>query len=289
VPDPGAGGGEIETTMAPALVLTLVLAGLPPPASIHWEKNFDEAMKRARREKKPVIVDFWADWCGWCHRLDSTTYADPIVAEKAKDFVAVKVDTEGGHRDREVRDRYRVNNLPTIVFLTPNGRQILRVNGFQGPGRFPRTLEEALEVEDRLGVWEEDLERDPNDAEALFALGQHLFDQECYQESEDLLERAAAHDRDRPLMDRRRTRLLLAILQNVRRRYAEAETLIKEALSLGAKGEDEAKLLFILGHTYVVWGRRAEGVQTMQAIVREYPQSPLAQKARETLVGLEHK
>lgn len=273
----------------PVLALTLLLAGSPPPAAIHWEKGFDQAMKRARRENKPVLVDFWADWCGWCHRLDSTTYADPIVAEKAKDFVSVKVDTEGGHRDREVRDRYRVNNLPTIVFLTPNGHQVLRVNGFQGPGRFPRTLEQALEVWSRLSVWEEDLERDPNDAEALFALGQHLFDQECYQESADLLERAASHDQARPLMERRRTRLLLAILQNVQRRYAEAETLIKEALSLGAKGEDEAKLLFILGHTYVAWGRRAEGVQTMQAIVREYPQSPLAQKARETLVVLEHK
>ena len=73
------------------------------------------------------------------------------------------------------------------------------------------------------------------------------------------------------------------------RRYAEAETLIKEALSLGAKGEEEAKLLFVLGHTYVSWGRRAEGVQTMRAIVQEYPQSPLAQKARETLVNLERK
>jgi thiol-disulfide isomerase/thioredoxin len=275
--------------MTPVLAFTLALAGSLPPPAIHWEKNFDEAMKKARREKRPVIVDFWAEWCGWCHRLDNTTYADPIVAEKAKGFVAVKVDTEGGRRDREVRDRYRVYNLPTIVFLTPNGRQVLRVNGFQGPGRFPRTLERALEVSSRLSVWEEALESDPNDAEALFSLGQHLFDQECYEESEELLERAAAHDQDRPLMDRRRTRLLLAILQNVERRYAEAETLIKEALSLGAKGEDEAKLLFILGHTYVAWGRRAEGAQAMRAIVREYPQSPLAQKARETLGVLEHK
>ena len=47
--------------------------------------------------------------------------------------------------------------------------------------------------------------------------------------------------------------------------------------------------LFVLGRTYVQMGRHAEGVATMQIIVREYPQSPLAQKAKETLVNLERR
>jgi hypothetical protein len=42
----------------------------------------------------------------------------------------------------------------------------------------------------------------------------------------------------------------------------------------------------VLGRTYVSWGRHAEGVATMEIIVKEFPQSPLAQKARETLVNL---
>jgi len=275
--------------MTPVLALALVVAGSAHPTGIRWEKNFDEAMKKALHKGRPVIVDFWADWCSWCHRLDSTTYADPVVAEKAAAFVAVKVNREGGRREVDVADRYAVHTLPTILFLSPRGRQLMRVNGFQGPGTFPRTLDAALAVAKRVSVWEDALERDPDDPAALLALGQHLFDQERYAASEELLARAAENDHGSPVMDRRRTRLLLAILQNVDRRYAEAETLIKEALSLGPRGEDEVKLLFILGHTYVSWGRRDEGVQTMQVIVREFPQSPLAQKARETIVTLERK
>ena len=70
------------------------------------------------------------------------------------------------------------------------------------------------------------------------------------------------------------------------RNFAEAERLVKEALSLEPDSEDEPKLLFVLGRTYVSSGRQAEGVATFEVIVREYPQSPVAAKARETLVNL---
>jgi thiol-disulfide isomerase/thioredoxin len=275
--------------MTSLLALTLLLAGPTPAQGIRWEKSFDRALQLAQDQDKPILVDFWAEWCGWCHRLDRTTYVEPVVAAKAENFVAVKVNTEGSHRDVEVGERYQVHSLPTILFLSPRGRQVLRVNGFQGPGRFPHTMDKALEATRRVGAWEEALELDANDAGALFALGEHLFEQECYEESYDLLMRAAGHDARRPAHERRRTRLLLAILQNVQRQYAEAESMIKEALSLDPKAPDQPSLLFILGRTYVSWGRREEGVQTMQVILREHPQSPIAQKARETLFILERK
>ena len=63
--------------------------------------------------------------------------------------------------------------------------------------------------------------------------------------------------------------------------------MIKEALSIDPRAPDQPQLLFILGRTYVSWGRRADGVSTMETIVREHPQSPMAQKAREALVLLE--
>ena len=275
--------------MISALALTLLLATPAPHGGVVWEKKFDEALERAREADKPLMVDFWADWCGWCHRLDRTTYVDPVVAAKAENFVPVKVNTEGGRREVEVVETYEVHNLPTILFLSPRGRQVMRVNGFQGPGRFPRTMDQALETARRVMAWEEAIDKDPDDATALFALGEHLFKEDCFEESHDLLARAAAHDRKRPTQERRRTRFLLAILQHVQRQFAEAETMIKEALSIDPEAPDQPQLLYILGRTYVQWGRHAEGVATMQVIVREHPQSPMAQKARETLFRLEQK
>jgi thiol-disulfide isomerase/thioredoxin len=280
--------------MSSALALSLLLAGaareapppLPPPPTIRWERNFDDALKKARKAGKPVIVDFWADWCAWCHRLDKNTYADPWVARKAQEFVAVKVNTEGSRKDIDVAVRYHVTSLPTVVFLSPEGRQLFRMNGYQGPGQFPRTLEGALQAARTVISWEEALARDPDDPRALLALGSHLFDQEYFDESRDLLQKAVSRDVEAGLDERRRARMLLAIIEHVTRNFGEAERLVKEALGLQPGPEDQPKLLFVLGRTYLSSGRQAEGVATFEVIVREYPQSPAAAKARESLVNL---
>jgi thioredoxin-like negative regulator of GroEL len=276
--------------MTSALALSLLLTGAthssPPPTTIQWEKSFDQAMRNARKAGKPVFVDFWADWCAWCRRLDRTTYADPVVVNLAQEFVTVKVNTEGSHRELEVARKYEVTSLPTIVFLSPEGRQILRLNGFLGPGQFPQTLDAALQVGERVMAWERTLDQDPDDPRCLVGLGTHLYQQQYFAEARAMLEKAVTHDESLPLEDRRRCRMMLAILQHIEHNFAEAEKLVKEALSLQPNDEDEPKLLYVLGSTYVSWDRKEEAAATMRVIVRQYPQSPVAQRARETLMSL---
>ena len=211
-------------------------SGLP---GIKWERRFPDALKKARAARKPVMVDFWAEWCGWCHRLDQTTYVDPTVVKLSEEFVAVKVDTEGDPKGAAIAVRYDVTSLPTIAFLTPQGRPLLRLNGFQGPGQFPRTLEAARDVAQRVMGWEDALERNPREPEALAALGTHLFEQDAYRESRELLSRALTFDARRPLEERKRTRLLLGAIEKSDRRYAAAENVLRQALDLPPSPEHD--------------------------------------------------
>jgi thioredoxin-like negative regulator of GroEL len=275
-----------------ALATTLVLLGGPTaaaPAGIKWTSSIDEATRLARAQRKPILVDFWAKWCGWCKKLDHTTYVDPAVTRLAEGFVALKVNAEGAPHEVEFAARYDVATLPTIAILSPGGRLVSRVSGYQGPGRFPRTLEAARGEAQKVMGWEAVLAKHPKDPTALTGLGTHLFEQEFYDEARDLLQAATHVDEAQPIPDRRRTRMLLAIIQNYDRQYPEAELLLKDALGLGPQGEDQPKLLFILGRTYVSWGRRSEARETMLVLLRDFAETPLAQKARDTLAGLERK
>src|SRR5437867_13369404 len=108
------------------------MSGPVAAGGIRWERSFEEALKKAKASRKPILVDFWAEWCGWCHRLDKTTYVDPAVVRKAEDIVAAKVNTDGSPRDTEVALRDDAQSTPTSVFLSPEGRPIQPLSDLQG-------------------------------------------------------------------------------------------------------------------------------------------------------------
>jgi thioredoxin-related protein len=66
-----------------------------PVTEITW-MSWDDAMKAMEKQPKKVFIDLYTDWCGWCKRMDQTTFADPQVVEFVnKHFYAVKFDAEG--------------------------------------------------------------------------------------------------------------------------------------------------------------------------------------------------
>jgi thiol-disulfide isomerase/thioredoxin len=274
--------------MNAGLTVILLMLGGTHESGISWGRNFDKAMALARAQQKPVIVDFWAEWCGWCHRLDKTTYADPTVVKLSHDFVAVKVDTEGSKKDVAVAYRYEVMTLPTIMFLSPSGRPLMRVGGYQGPGQFPRTMEQALEIAEEVMDWEARLAENPGDSKALVKLGVHLYEQEDFGESRELLLRAREADGKHPLAVRKQVRLVLGVEQYYSGNLMESESVLREGLALGGDEEYDAKLLYVLSRTLMKQGRKPEATKTLRKILDHYSTSHVAEKAWEMLVRLEN-
>ena len=276
--------------MTAALLVMLALGGgSPKPATIRWEHRLEDALKKAKSSGKPVMIDFWAEWCGWCHRLDQTTYVDPEVTKMvAGDFIALKIDTEAGKRSADIATRYGVQSLPTIAFISPSGRPIDRVSGYQGPGPFPRTLETVKAKASKVIAWEEALDKDSQDANALFQLGMHMFEQEAYEESRELLRRAADVDAKRPVADRKQTRMLIGIIERYDAKYQRAEAVLKEGLAMEPATEFDPEMLYVLGRVYAAWNKTAEARVALNRVLNEYPASSVAQKARETLGALGH-
>jgi len=90
--------------------------------------GFEEALARARSEKRLLMVDVYTDWCGWCKKLDREVFGSARVAEAARDVVAVRVNAEKGGED--VARRYEVEGYPTVLFVDGSGTVVKRVEGY---------------------------------------------------------------------------------------------------------------------------------------------------------------
>ncbi|SDM42099.1 Thioredoxin-related protein [Catalinimonas alkaloidigena] len=70
-------------------------AATAPAEQINW-LTFEEAMALNQKNPKKVFLDVYTDWCGWCKRMDQTTFSDPeVVKYMNENFYAVKFDAEG--------------------------------------------------------------------------------------------------------------------------------------------------------------------------------------------------
>ncbi|MGL4455594.1 MAG: thioredoxin fold domain-containing protein, partial [Plesiomonas sp.] len=93
----------------------------------------------AEAKGKPVMLDFYADWCVACKEFSKYTFSDRQVQQQFKDMVLLKADvTANNQADKELLENLRVMGLPTLLFFDRNGNEIpqSRVTGFMPAAPF---------------------------------------------------------------------------------------------------------------------------------------------------------
>ncbi len=131
-------------------------------------------LDKSRETERPVMIDLYTDWCGWCDKLDSETYVDPAVAEFMKEnFVNFKINAELGEGPGLVK-RYKVIGYPFIVFVDGNGNEIDWIIGFVTAEKFLATAKQVLAGTDTYAAFKKRHEADPQDLDAAVGYARKL-------------------------------------------------------------------------------------------------------------------
>lgn len=113
--------------------------------SITWLTSYDKALQTARADNKPVMIDFYADWCTACKYLDANIYTAPDVIKNSKKFINLKINSD---KDTDIAAHYKVYALPTLIFLDGNGKVLWRLEG--APAGTPYFIETMQKAKDKF-------------------------------------------------------------------------------------------------------------------------------------------
>jgi thioredoxin:protein disulfide reductase len=116
-------------------------------APIQSVADLDRAVEQASRQGKPVMVDFYADWCTSCKEMEATTFLDPTVRSALSGTVLLRADvTSDDANDKALLKRFGIFGPPTIAFYGRDGRErtLHRVVGYMSGAEFAAAVRAAI-------------------------------------------------------------------------------------------------------------------------------------------------
>ena len=93
------------------LTLLSLLPVLATAAKIEWVYDIEEAKKLAKKENKVIMVDVHVNGCGFCKRLDNTTYVNKEVVDLSKRMINAKLNAQTSVRSMQFANKHNIGSF----------------------------------------------------------------------------------------------------------------------------------------------------------------------------------
>lgn len=248
------------------LIVALTLAGAAlaparaqdvPTGRVDWLTDYAIALEEAALTRRPVLLTFYTSWCGWCRKLEGSTFQAPEFVNLSQHVIPVRVN---GDKDPALRGVFRVTGYPTTLLISRQGRALTRINGYLPPGPFVDRLIQGMDRRESLEPAKAGVEERPEDPTAWYALGDVLLALQRYDAARDafrtVIELGRGDGSD--LVDDSRLDIALSYLFSFK--PSEAIPLLEEFLEAHPDSDRRDQGLFFYGVALVHSGQTDQGL-----------------------------
>jgi thioredoxin-related protein len=268
-----------------AAVLALALAPQTFAAGT-WLKSVDAAQKAAKEKNQLILVDMFAEWCGWCHRFEREVFPSEAFQKATGDLVLLRLDTEDGKEGTQLSRKFGVTSLPTFVLLTPDLTMAGQIRGYAPPAQFAQMLAETRTKHEQFQLRVKNEKNLGKDWVSRLQLAKEFTARSAFDQSEPRLRKLTA-EKGIPAAIRDEAYYELALAQVLQGKYVEGAKVIKELNGLSKLGESVERSRLLLGQIYMQQGNLPAARDEFRNFKLTFPNSPLNANIDQVLPELE--
>jgi thioredoxin-related protein len=254
------------------LIAVLAVIVVPQASAGPWLKSLAVAQKKAKDGNQLIFVDLFADWCGWCHRMEQEVFPSQTFQNATDDKVLLRLNTEDGADGTKLARQYNVTSLPTFLLITGDGTMAGLIRGYAPPKEFVQSMKDA---EGRYTTFVENVKKEPTfgkDYRKRLDLAIEFGQRQNYAASEARMKRLIEESKA-PADIRDETYFNLALTQSLSGKHDEALKTIAAFSKVQNKGATFERARFLAGQIYYEQGNLMAAATELRKFKSAFPKS----------------
>jgi thioredoxin-related protein len=251
-----------------------------------WLTSLSAAQKRAKENQQLIFVDLFADWCGWCHKMEQEVFPSEAFQKATADKVLLRLNTEDGGEGTKLAQKFGISSLPTFLVLTHDLTIAGVISGYFPASAAAGTMTgvEANYQEFKKRVANESSIL--NDYQKRLDLAKELRAHFALSDSEKRL-RKLTREAGVPTDVRDEAWYQLAMTQAMSKKLGDALKTLGDFAAVQSTGTSFERSRLLAGEIYVQQGNYSGAITEFKKFKQTFPNSPLVANVDMILPQLE--